>query len=140
PDRELLEEFGRALMFDDFRIHFAGSRADLPAILPHAGMVWITHDCGGVALALEAMAAGVPVIGWKTAELAEVIEDGQTGYLVPPRDRAKLSAKSYSLLDDPSVRAKLGAAGRVRVAEHFSARHAVEQFARLYDEVAGSVS
>src|SRR6185437_4344308 len=67
PDRVLLEEFGRAIMFDDFRIHFAGSRPDVPQLLVHADLVWITHERGGVSLALEAMAATRPVLGWKNA-------------------------------------------------------------------------
>jgi len=135
PDRDLLEQFGRALMFDDFRIHFASNRTDLPAILSHAGLVWITHERGGTTLALEAMAAGVPVIGWKTPDLAEIVVDGQTGFLVPTNDRARISAVSYPLVADAAARTKLGEAGRRRIAEHFSARHAIEQLTRLYDEV-----
>ncbi|HEY2909602.1 MAG TPA: glycosyltransferase family 4 protein, partial [Gemmataceae bacterium] len=136
PDRVLLEEFGRAIMFDDFRIHFAGSRSDLPQLLVHADLVWITHERGGASLAVEAMAAARPVLGWKSAELAEIIEDGQTGLLVPFGERAMLSAASYPLLDDPDLRRKLGDAGWERAGKHFSATHAIEQFARLYEELA----
>jgi glycosyltransferase involved in cell wall biosynthesis len=136
PQREPLEDFARALMFDDCRVHFVSSRADFPALLAHAGVVWVTQERGGLSPALEAMAAGVPVVAWKTGDLTEVLEDGQTGFLVPPSDRAKLSVRTYPLLDDPAARMKLGAAGRVRAAEHFSTRHAIEQYVRLYDEVA----
>lgn len=137
PDREPLEDLGRAMMFDDFRVHFAGSRADLPALLALADVVWVTHERGGLEPVLEAMAAGRPVVAWNTSELAEVVEDGRTGLLVPFGERPQLAGKTYSLLADAAERTKLGDAGRARVAEHFSALHCVEQFTRLYDEVAG---
>jgi len=136
PDRMLLEEFGRAIMFDDFRIRFVGSRSDLPQLLVHADLVWITHERGGISLALEAMVAARPVLGWKNAELAEIIEDGQTGLLVPFGERAMLAAASYPLLDDADLRRKFGDAGWERAGKHFSAAHAIEQFARLYEELA----
>lgn len=135
PDRLLLEEFARALMFDDFRIHFAGSHPDLPEVLVHADLVWLTHERGGVGLALEAMAAARPVLGWKSAELAEVVEEGVTASLVPYGERAMLSAASYPFMDDPDLRQTTGDAGWERVGKHFSAAHAVEQFARLYEEL-----
>ena len=136
PEREALEAFGRAVMFDDFRIHFAGFCPDLPALLAHADLVWMTHERGGIALALEAMAAGKPVFARKSSEMAELVEDGQTGFLIDAGERSHLSAKSYPFLTDAAARAKLGEAGRLRAVEHFSAARAVEQFARLYEEVA----
>ena len=135
PDRAGLEAFGRALAFDDFRVRFPGCRADLPALLGLAEVVWVTHDRGGVNLALEAMAAGRPVVGWKTPELADVIEDGTTGFLVNSGDRPQVSAKTYSLLEDPTHAAKVGAAGRQRAADHFTVGRMVEQYIRMYREV-----
>lgn len=135
PERQALEEFARALMFDDLRVRFAGSRADLPEALAHAEFVWITHERGGVALALEAMAAGKPVLGWSTPELAEVVEDEQAEHLVAPADRAQLAVKTYPLLRDPTLATRFARAGVRHVGEHYSERRMIEQFERLYDEL-----
>jgi glycosyltransferase involved in cell wall biosynthesis len=135
PDRWALEEFGRAIAFDDFRVRFAGHRPDLPALLGLAEVVWVTRDRGGVNLALEAMAAGRPVGGWRTPELAEVVEDGVTGFLADPGERAQLSAKTYPLVHEPGLAARLGAAGKALSAERFGVGRAVEQWEQLYREL-----
>jgi glycosyltransferase involved in cell wall biosynthesis len=139
PDRSRLEEYARALAFDDYRVTFVGHRADLPAVLGLAEVVWVTQERGGVNVALEAMAAGRPVVGWKTPDLAEVIADGETGLLVPTGERPQIAAKTQTLLADAAIAAKLGAAGRGRAASRYGVERMVEQFARLYEELAGGV-
>jgi glycosyltransferase involved in cell wall biosynthesis len=139
PDRWRLEEYGRALAFDDFRVTFAGHRADLPAVLGLAEVVWVTHERGGVNVALEAMAAGRPVVAWRTPEIAEVIADGETGLLVQTGERPQIAARSHTLLADTAMAAKIGAAGRVRAASRYPIERMAEQYARLYAELAGGV-
>jgi glycosyltransferase involved in cell wall biosynthesis len=134
PERANLEQFGRALAFDDFRVRFAGSRPDLPALLGLAEVVWVTHERGGD-LALEAMAAGRAVVGWKTADLGELIEEGVTGFLATRSDRAQLAAKTRLLLDDTAARQRIGETGRTRVLERFPVARMVEQFTRVYVEL-----
>jgi glycosyltransferase involved in cell wall biosynthesis len=136
PDRGAAEDLARALAFDDNRVRFSGPRADLPAAIRLAEMVWVTCERGGEHLALRAMAAGKPVVAYHTPELAEVIDDGTTGYLVPPGDRGAIAAKSHALLADPVLAAKLGEAGRARAAERFGVAHMVEMHARVYQELA----
>lgn len=136
PGRAGLEEFGLALGFDDYRVVFPGYRHDLPALLGLADVVWVTQDRGGVNLALEAMAAGRPVVAWKTADVGGVVDDGESGLLVPPGERAQVSARTHALLTDPARANVLGAAGRARAAERFGVARMVEQHARLYAEVA----
>jgi glycosyltransferase involved in cell wall biosynthesis len=137
PDLAAAEALGRALAFDDFRVRFSGARPDLPAATRLAEMVWVTCERGGEQLALRAMAAGKPVIAYHTPDRAEVIDDGETGYLVPPGDRAAVAAKAHLLLAEPEVAARLGAAGRARAAEHFGAARMAEQHARVYLELVG---
>jgi glycosyltransferase involved in cell wall biosynthesis len=138
PDREGLDAFGRAIAYDDFRITFAGHRPDLPDLLGLAEVVWVAQERGGVNLALEAMAAGRPVVGWRNPDLAELIEDGETGFLATPGERAQLAAKTYPLIHEPGLVAKLGAAGQQRAAERFTVEKVAEQFARLYQELCES--
>lgn len=138
PDRAGLEAFGRALAFDDFRVVFAGCRSDLPAVLGLAEVVWVPRDRGGVTLAIEAMAAGRPVVGWQTPELTEVIEPGVTGFLAPIGERAMLSELTHPLIHTPGLGTQIGAAGHARAAERFGVARQVEHFARLYLEIAAS--
>jgi len=137
PDRVAAEELGKALAFDDFRVHFSGARPDLPAATQLAEMVWVTCERGGALPALQGMAAGKPVVAYFTPELAEIIDDGVTGYLVPHGDRAALASRAQELLSDATLCAKLGEAGRARAAERFGVGRMVEQHVRVYQELAG---
>jgi glycosyltransferase involved in cell wall biosynthesis len=66
-------------------------------------------------VALEAMASGTPVVASRVGGLAEVIEDGVTGYLVPPADIPALRGRLSDILADPAEAARLGANARKRV-------------------------
>jgi len=68
---------------------------------------------------LEAMAFGLPVVATSIGAIPEIVVDGETGVLVPPRDPAALAAACVSLLGDPARARRLGEAGRARVAERF---------------------
>jgi glycosyltransferase involved in cell wall biosynthesis len=76
---------------------------------------------------LEAMAAGLPVVSCRAAAIPEVVTDGMTGILTPPREPAALADALESLLRDPARAAALGAEGRRRV-EGFTPRHVAERF------------
>ncbi len=70
---------------------------------------------------VEAMACGVPVVATTGGALPEVVgRDGETGLLVPPDDPGALAAAIGRMLDDPELRARLGAAGRERVLGRFT--------------------
>jgi glycosyltransferase involved in cell wall biosynthesis len=134
-DATALEQFGRALAFDDFRVRFAPRPQDRAAAVRLAEAVFVTSPRGAVEEALEAMAAGKPVVGWRTPELSEIVDDGVTGILVPPGDRASLAACARSLLDEPATVTRMGRAARARAGERFSLARMTEQFARLYSEL-----
>jgi glycosyltransferase involved in cell wall biosynthesis len=84
---------------------------------------------------IEAMAFGLPVIATNVGGLPEVVEDGVTGILVPPRDVEALSEAVLRLLSDQDLRDRLGRAGRERVLNRFQPEQIVEQTLDVYARV-----
>jgi glycosyltransferase involved in cell wall biosynthesis len=83
-------------------------------ILPTRGDV---HSIASI----EAMAAGLPVVSTAVGAIDEVVVDGETGFLVPPDDGARLAEAIAALVADPQRRREMGEAGRRRAAERFDA-------------------
>lgn len=82
--------------------------------------------------AAEAMAAELPVVGTRIEGLSEVVEDGVTGYLVPPGDSGALAARLVELLADGELRRRMGLAGYERVKERFGMERFGEAMRTLY--------
>jgi glycosyltransferase involved in cell wall biosynthesis len=76
-----------------------------------------SHREGQGVVCLEAMAYARPVVATNVGGLAELVVDGETGYLVPPRDADQLRAALLRLLADRELRRRMGDAGRERVRE-----------------------
>jgi len=89
-------------------------------------------------VALEAMAAGRPVIASATGGLLDIVVDGETGLLVPPGDLVALRDAMAHLLASPALAQQMGAAGQRRVAE-FSASAVVPRVEQAYEAVLGPV-
>jgi glycosyltransferase involved in cell wall biosynthesis len=132
-DRPRVERFARDIHVSG-HVHFTGPCDDLGPLLERAELVWVPSLADrGRGAALEAMAAGRPVVASRWPGLAEVVEDGVTGRLVPPDDKAALARQTRALLEDPGARRRLGEAGRRRAAEHFPAAGLAGACARLYE-------
>jgi glycosyltransferase involved in cell wall biosynthesis len=80
---------------------------------------------------MEAMAARMPVIGPKVAGVEELVEDGVSGFAVPPGDIDTLAARINDLLTDAGRRAEMGVSGRNRVEEAFDADKEAAKLAAL---------
>lgn len=105
----------------DHLVHFLGNRTDVPRLLAAMDLFVLPSHSEGVSLAvLEAMAAGLPVIVSRVGGLPEIVHDGDTGLLIPPRDVQALAAALKRLLADPDWARSLGQRGRDYVREHFS--------------------
>ena len=98
------------------------SQEDLPRQIREAAMLvmpTIAQEALG-RTAVEAMAAGRPVVASRLGGLPFTVMDGTTGLLCEPGDPDDLAAKIEMLLDDAELRPRLGRAGRQRFEEHYS--------------------
>jgi glycosyltransferase involved in cell wall biosynthesis len=103
------------------RVVLPGFRTDLDSLIGGADVVVLPSYTEGLPnVALEASAAGAPVVATAVGGNPEVVAEGETGYLVPSGDPARLAARVNDLLRDPAARARLGAAGRRRMRELFT--------------------
>jgi len=109
--------------------------AELPALLSQASVVALPtlREPYGLAL-LDAMACAVPVVATRVEAIPEIVEDGDTGLLVPPADPAALADALVALLEDPLRAREMGRRGRARVAERFLWSHAAARLGRALSE------
>ncbi len=115
------------------RTHFAGWSDDLPLAFAAIDVFVLPSVTEGMSNALlEAMAAGLPCIGTAVGGNGEVIEHGETGFLVEPRDPGALAESIAPLIADAGLRARLGAAGRRRVESHFTLPRMIARYEELY--------
>jgi glycogen synthase len=136
PDRAKLEARAAELGIAD-TVVFLGlvSRASLPALFAAADAFVLASRREAFGLvALEAMAAGVPLVATTVGGVPEIATDGQSGLLVAPGDPDALGAALVRLLSEPDLRSLLAEGGRARAREHSWAR-AVDAYEALYREV-----
>lgn len=113
PERPSLERQVAELGLDGV-VQLLGSRDDVPSILSALDVAVCCSDFeGGPLSVMEYMEAGLPVVATEVGGLPELVEEGETGLLVPPRQPAKLSDALSRLLADPALRERLGARARI---------------------------
>lgn len=121
---------------DSFKL--IGYRDDVSAIMSALDLLVLPSRLEPFGLVLlEAMAAGKPVIGTKVGGIPEIIEDGVTGLLVPPRSPDDLAQAIISILQDPDLTHRMGATGRERVKARFSLERCVAEVQKIYEELVG---
>lgn len=84
---------------------------------------------------LEAMAFGKPVVASKVGGVTEIVEDGITGILIPPKDSKKIAEAVIYLLKNPEVARRMGEAGRKRVQEYFTFERLGNELEEVYEFV-----
>jgi glycosyltransferase involved in cell wall biosynthesis len=120
PDRAELEADSNAMGLGDL-VRFVGERDDVVPWL-QAQDLFTLPSIGqeGVPQAImQAMACGIPVVATTVGAIPEAVDDGVTGFIVPPRDVTALGAALAQLRDDAALRAQFGAAGRARAVASF---------------------
>ncbi|MEM4283847.1 MAG: glycosyltransferase family 4 protein [Candidatus Caldarchaeum sp.] len=135
PLRLRLEELIHAKGLDE-RIKFLGERRDVPDILKASDIFVLTSRWEGMPLTLiEAMLAGLPVIATRVGGVPELVEDGVTGLLVPPKDALTLRSALERLLSSAETRQRMGEAGRHRALEHFTVEQMINRVRVLYHDL-----
>jgi glycosyltransferase involved in cell wall biosynthesis len=135
--RQNLEARARSLGIAN-RVTFTGFRTDIPDLLAETSVSVLPSLSEGLSnTLLESMAAGVPVVATRVGGNPEVVEDGVSGLLVPPRDAASLAETAGRLLEDEALASRLGRAGMQRVADLFSVESSVRQTERFYFQLLG---
>jgi glycosyltransferase involved in cell wall biosynthesis len=139
PYRGRLEAFVHAIQCAA-RVHLIGPQPEVLPLMAQADVVWVPgRTRSGANAALEAMAAGRPLVAARLPAVAELVNDGATGFLVPPGDKGALARQTRLVLDDGRLAQKLGEAGRRHVIEEFNVSTMVQRHAQLYERLVGGL-
>ncbi|NLE64768.1 MAG: glycosyltransferase, partial [Elusimicrobia bacterium] len=118
------------------RIQFLGNRKDIPQILSDSDVLvlpTVTHEAFGRVI-IEAQAVGVPVVATKVGGVVDIIEDGQSGILVPPVDADAIATAVKRLLKDPALVDEMIVRARKRVEERYTLGRMVDSTLAVYKE------
>jgi glycosyltransferase involved in cell wall biosynthesis len=135
PTKRDAERLAASLGLTD-KIVFLGARTDVDRIL--AGADLMVHASGYEALclsAIEAMRAGLPVVAWAPGGIHEVIDHNVTGFLVTNAETFR--ERTRALINDPSLRETIGAAGRSRYVRLLGSERMLAETAELYEALLG---
>jgi glycosyltransferase involved in cell wall biosynthesis len=129
--RTLADELGIA-----GRTRFMGVRRDVRQLLPGLDVSCLSSVHEGVPIiAIESMAAGVPLVVTDCGCLRDMVTDGEQGYVVPVGDAHAMAQRLLALAADPGLRTRQGLSGRARVEQQFRIEDTARGFERLLTEV-----
>ncbi len=118
------------------RVTHTGYRTDIPEIIAALDIVLMpAEDEPFARVVLEGMCMGKPVIGTRSGGVPEVVEDGSSGLLVPPRNPRALARAIQSLVDDPAGAHRLAENGRMRAISEFSVESHLRRVEETYSRV-----
>ncbi len=133
PRRSDLEKHAKQLEIDS-HVVFTGTRMDVPEILAIIDLFVLPSSIReGLSLAIaEAMAAGKPAIGTRIGGIPEIIRDGVTGFILPPKDPNALAERILYFTRHPEVARKFGEAARRWCKRKHDSRIIASQFDQFY--------
>lgn len=116
--------------------HLLGVRRDVPDVLNAMDVLAMSSDTEGLPLVvLEAMATGLPVVSTRVGGIPNVLEEGQTGLLVPAGDEAALRDRIARLLSAPPVSRAFGERARTAAVTQYAAERMQREYLTLYGRV-----
>ncbi len=135
PDRPRAQELAESLGVGG-DVLFLGKHASVEELLSCADLFLLPSVSESFGLAaLEAMACGTPVIGYRTGGLPEVVEDGVNGFLLPVEDVQGMAEAGLRLLSDPDLHTRFRTAARVAAVERFSTDQVVPRYENYYRSI-----
>lgn len=116
-------------------VQFLGIRRDVANLMHVAdGYVMSSALEGMPMVLLEASASGLPIVATRVGGISEVVIDGQTGFLVPPKNPPALAQAMLKMMDLPEeARQAMGAQGRIYVQEHYGLDKILDEWERIYE-------
>ena len=123
------------------KVTFTSERHDIPEILAASDILVLASRWEGLPLVIiEAEIAGLPVVASGVGGVPELIEDGVTGFIVPPRNPRALACVLQRLIDDAHLRRRVGSAARKKALHEFTFDHMLTKTRQLYDDTLKKVS
>lgn len=121
------------------RVSFWGFRDDVPDVMAAFDLLAISSSSEGFSIAaIQAMAAGLPVVATRSGGPEGIITDGEDGVLVDTGDAEALAAGIKRVMGSPAIADRLSKRARQTVADRFSLDRTLDAYERLYDELLGS--
>ncbi len=132
-ERAALEQLGLALDVSE-NILLEGYQTSIAPYYAAFDVLLLTSENEGTpVVAIEALAAGTPVVATDVGGVAAVVDDGETGLLAPKGDVQRLAEHLERLAHDPELRRSMGSLGATRMRERFATERMVDAVQRLYD-------
>ena len=116
------------------RVRMLGFREDLLNVFRSLDVFAIPSVEGDTIpqVLMQALAIGLPVVSTTVGSIPDVVIEGQTGFVVPPRDASALANRIVALLDEPALRTRMGVAGRALVQRSYSIEKMLTRLEGLY--------
>ncbi len=137
PERHKLESLAASLKLSS-STHFLGARNDIPQILSLLDVAVLSSHAVVETLSnavLEYMAAAKPVVSTKVGSLSEQVDEGKTGFLVPPGNWKALAERVIKLLENSELAQRMGEAGRKKVEKDYSIERMIDKTEALLERL-----
>ncbi len=135
PEREKLEQKSAALQLES-HVQFLGERNDIPHLLSQAGFYVSSSLTEGISLTLlEAMSVGLPVVTTSVGGNPEIVQEPNTGILVPSANAAKLAEGIIRMCAQQASWPQMGQQARARVEQYFNIKSMIREYETLYLDV-----
>ncbi len=134
PERERLQRMAFDLGIED--VQFLGNVSTIRDVMAESGVVVLSswHEAQPLSI-LEAMAERTPVVATDVGSVAEVVEDGVSGFVVPPGRPELLAAAVLRILGDRDLAERMGEAGRARVEAEFSLEKSIRRYQTIFHDL-----
>jgi glycosyltransferase involved in cell wall biosynthesis len=130
---ELFESSKARAEREELPVTFLGWRSDIDQLFAASDMAILTSDNEGIPLTLiQAAFAGIPIVATKVGSIADIVVDGETGFLTSTQAGAMASALS-ALVTDEELRFELGSVGKAHAERYFSLEKSLADHSSLYE-------